>query len=214
MLSATRRRSQPTPRDCEAFLSIEPRAPLTMVKPAPVVANDGGVVVSLFFMVAAIAYAMFTAVAYYTNAVPAKARVKNDPTLLVRLLSGWANIGNAVIHAMLVIYMKANEDNPSEYWVKERALGGIEGPVFLLLLNLTAGLVALRGGSMKFPFCWNSFVACAGSFLPVVWPRFLAEGLATWPYIIIFIWFCIFAFELTAFTASATHFALKDVAKD
>ena len=119
-----------------------------MVKPAPVVANDGGVVVSLFFMVAAIAYAMFTAVAYYTNAVPAKARVKNDPTLLVRLLSGWANIGNAVIHAMLVIYMKANEDNPSEYWVKERDLGGIEGPVFLLLLNLTAGLVAIRGGSM------------------------------------------------------------------
>ena len=161
-----------------------------MVKPAPVIANDGGVVVSLFFMVAAIAYAMFTAVAYYTNAVPAKARVKNDPTLLVRLLSGWANIGNAVIHAMLVIYMKANEDNPSEYWVKERDLGGIEGPVFLLLLNLTAGLVALRGGSMKFPFGWNSFVACAGSFLPVVWPRFLAEGLATWPYIIIFIWFC------------------------
>ena len=29
-----------------------------------------------------------------------------------------------------------------------------------------------------------------------------------WPYTIVFIWFAIFAFELTAFVASMTHFAL------
>ena len=66
-----------------------------------------------------------------------------------------------------------------------------------MLLNATAGLLALRGGSMAFPFGWNSFVAVLGTCMPIVWPRFLAEGLATWPYIIVFIWFAIFAFELT-----------------
>jgi uncharacterized integral membrane protein len=42
-----------------------------------------------------------------------------------------------------------------------------------------------------------------------VWPRFLEEGLAEWPYIVVFIWFAIFAMELIAFTSSMTYFALK-----
>ena len=83
-----------------------------------------------------------------------------------------------------------------------------------MVINSAVGLYSLKGGGPKPAVCWNVFVALAGTLIPMVWLRFIEVGLATWPYIIIFIWFCIFAFELTAFTASATHFALKDVAKD
>lgn len=59
-------------------------------------------------------------------------------------------MGNSVIHVLLVIYMIANSDEESEYWIKERQLGGIEGPVFLTMFNCLAGIFALRGYSMKF----------------------------------------------------------------
>uniref|UniRef100_A0A7S2AQD0 Uncharacterized protein n=1 Tax=Octactis speculum TaxID=3111310 RepID=A0A7S2AQD0_9STRA len=165
--------------------------------------NDGGVVLVLFLMVAAIAYALFTAVSFYAESTP------STSTSLLRLLSGWANVGNSVTHVLLIVYTLANGNNNSEYWIEERKLGGIEGPVFLAILNLAAGISSLLYNSMLFPLGWNSFVIAAGTFLPVVWPRFLAEGIATWPYTIIFVWFLIFAFELTAFTCSVTHFALS-----
>jgi hypothetical protein len=168
--------------------------------------NDGGVVVSLFLMVAAMAFALITAVTFYAHT---SSKTK-DPSRLPRLLSGWANIGNSVIHILLIVITKANENNESEYWVKERALGGIEGPAVITLLNFAAGMFALRDGNMAFPLGWNSFVAVAGTLLPIVWPRFIYEGLETWPYIVIFIWFVVFAMELlTAFTSSVVHFALK-----
>ena len=169
--------------------------------------NDGGIVVSLLFMVATLSYAMFSAVAYYD-------RYQNGhPCYLVRLLSGWANMGNCAIHVLLVIYTLSNADNTSAYWLKERELGGIEGPVFLAVLNGAAGLCALRGYTMMFPLVWNCFVAAAGTLLPIVWPRFLSEGLSDWPYTVIFIWFVIFFMELTAFTASVTHRAVSTKAK-
>eukprot|EP00984_Skeletonema_dohrnii_P003958 scaffold1355_cov106-Skeletonema_dohrnii-CCMP3373.AAC.2 len=62
---------------------------------------------------------------------------------------------------------------------------------------------------MTFPLCWNTFVACAGTFIPIVWLRFIKEGLACWPYEVIFIWFWIFAMELTAVSCSVTHFAIE-----
>lgn len=92
--------------------------------------NDGGVVVSLFLMVVAIAYALFAAVAYYESAT----RTARGNRLL-RLLSGAANIGNSVTHVLLVVYTLANSSNESKYWVEERRLGGIEGPVFLAVMN-------------------------------------------------------------------------------
>ena len=52
---------------------------------------------------------------------------------------GGANMGNSIVHVLLVAYMLSNSDNKSEYWVKERKLGGVEGPVFLALLNFAAG---------------------------------------------------------------------------
>ena len=170
--------------------------------------NDGGIVVSLFLMAGAIAYAMLSAVAYYEK----NSKNGGGPARLPRLCSGWANMGNSIVHVLLVAYMLSNSDNQSEYWVKERKLGGVEGPVFLALLNFAAGYFALHGWRMTFSIGWNAFVAVTGTFLPVVWPRFLAEGLRMWPYTIVFIWFAIFAFELTAFVASMTHFALGSAA--
>ena len=169
--------------------------------------NDGGIVVSLFLMAGAILYAMLSAVSYYE-----KNSKKGGAARLPRLCSGWANMGNSIVHVLLVAYMLSNSDNQSEYWVKERKLGGIEGPVFLALLNFAAGYFALQGWRMTFSIGWNAFVAVTGTFLPVVWPRFLAEGFRMWPYTIVFIWFAIFAFELTAFVASMTHFALGSAA--
>ena len=67
---------------------------------------------------------------------------------------------------------------------------------------------------MKPSLAWNVFVALLGSFMPVVWPRFLAEGLAAWPYTVVFIWFGIFFMELTALVASVTHFAVGEAKPD
>ena len=77
-----------------------------------------------------------------------------------------------------------------------------------MAINAAVGSGALRGAGPKFSLGWNSFVATAGPLLPVVWPLFLSKGLATWPYIAIFLWFGIFACELTGFAASATWFLL------
>lgn len=170
--------------------------------------NDAGVVVVLFLMVAAIAYAVFTCVAHYAQ-VTARFNETKDRRVL-RLISGFANVGNGLIHAILVCYMKANEDNNSAYWVTERELGGVEGPAGLMMINTTVGLLALLYGDKfrKLSCGWNAFVAVVGTAVPVVWHRFLAEGLTTWPHVPIFIWFFIFIMELTAFTTSVTWCAL------
>ena len=168
--------------------------------------NDGSIVLSLFFAAGTIAGVVFRAALFYAEAVS----VKNESAArrCCRLLSGWANLGNAAIHAMLVGYITANADNTSSYWEEERKLGGIEGPAGLCAFNTIAGLLALRSISMTIPLCWNVFVAFAGLALPVVWPRFVEKGLSEWPYTIIFIWWVIFFMELTAVAASATHFAI------
>ena len=168
--------------------------------------NDGGIVASIFFMAAAISFAIFNAVALYESST--RTDTNNENARLLRLLSGWANLGNSFIHILLTIYTLSNSNNESEYWVEERKLGGIEGPVGLVVINFLAGMSALKGYGMTFPVGWNSFVAVAGTFLPIVWPRFLEEGLASWPYTIVFIWFAIFFFELTAVTCSVAHFAV------
>ena len=167
-------------------------------------APDGGVVVALFFMAGAIAFAICSTVALYESST----REKGNHARLLRLLSGWANVSNSFIHVLLTIYMLSNAANDSEYWIEERKLGGIEGPVGLTVLNFLAGLSALRGYSSKFPLVWNTFVAAAGTFIPVVWLRFLKVGLKEWPHEVIFIWFCIFFFELTAVTCSVGHVAI------
>ena len=171
--------------------------------------NDGGVVLSLFLMVAAIGYALFSCITIYDRCTSAATASEGSTLRLLKLLSGSANFGNSFIHIVLIIYMKANETNLSDYWLEERKLGGIEGPVGLAILNFGAAISALFYNKMTFPLCWNAFVACAGTFIPIVWLRFIKEGLACWPYEVIFIWFWIFAMELTAVSCSVTHFAIE-----
>ena len=185
------------------LLHMKNKQTVTMMEPA----NDGGIVLALFLMVTAIAFAVFKAVAVYENATRGAAADPGSARLL-RLLSGWANLGNAIVHVLLTVYTLANAGNESAYWVAERALGGIEGPVGLAIFNGAAGMAALRGFGMTFPLGWNAFVVVAGTCLPVVWPRFLEEGLAAWPYVIVFVWFSIFACELAAATCSIAHFAI------
>jgi hypothetical protein len=183
--------------------------------------NDGGAVITIFLMVAAITYAMYTSITVYVND-DAPVRNKEDKDnngddadassnkqqTIVRILSGWANIGNSITHLLLMIYTISNNNNQSIYWEKEREIGGIEGPIFLALLNGIIGLISLYKWSFKIPLIWNAFIIFSGTLLPIVWARFLEEGLTTWPYIILFIWFMIFAMELTAFTSSLTYYLM------
>eukprot|EP00584_Thalassiosira_punctigera_P005452 CAMPEP_0172543988 /NCGR_PEP_ID=MMETSP1067-20121228/14249_1 /TAXON_ID=265564 ORGANISM="Thalassiosira punctigera, Strain Tpunct2005C2" /NCGR_SAMPLE_ID=MMETSP1067 /ASSEMBLY_ACC=CAM_ASM_000444 /LENGTH=193 /DNA_ID=CAMNT_0013330483 /DNA_START=26 /DNA_END=607 /DNA_ORIENTATION=- len=176
-------------------------------------ANDGGIVVALFLASGTISLAISVTVSLYELSTR-KSGVESDDgnrghARLLRLLSGWANLGNAAIHLLLLTYMLSNSDNESEYWMEERKLGGIEGPVGLALFNLAAGLSATRNFTMKFPLGWNTFVALAGTLVPVVWLRFLEGGMANWPYPIVFVWFCIFFFELTAVCCSVGHVLIE-----
>jgi hypothetical protein len=182
--------------------------------------NDGGAVITIFLMVAAITYAMYTSITVYVNDdAPRNKEDKdnngddadassNKQQTIVRILSGWANIGNSITHLLLMIYTISNNNNQSIYWEKEREIGGIEGPIFLALLNGIIGLISLYKWSFKIPLIWNTFIIFSGTLLPIVWARFLEEGLTTWPYIILFIWFMIFAMELTAFTSSLTYYLM------
>ena len=171
--------------------------------------NDGGVVLSLVLMVAAISYALFSCITIYDRCTASNTASEGSTIRLLKLLSGSATFGNSFIHILLIIYMKANETNLSDYWLEERKLGGIEGPVGLAILNFGAAMSALLHNKMTFLLYWNAFVACAGTFVPIVCLRFIQEGLTCWPYEVIFIWFWIFAMELTAVSCSVTHFAIE-----
>lgn len=170
---------------------------------------DGGIVLSLFLMVAAITYATYASVTVFVNNTKPDSR-ENPAQTHVRMYGASANLANCIIHLLLIMYMKANAGSEEPYWAHEREIGadGIGGPVFLAIFNFAAGYCSLTKYSYKFPLGWNSFVIVAGTFIPLVWQRFLEDGLATWPYTITFIWFAIFAAELTAFATSVTYYCL------
>ena len=69
----------------------------------------------------------------------------------------------------------------------------------------------MTGSVKRTRTAWNAFAFVTGIFIPAVWPRFISEGLATWPYLAVFLWLAIFVFESMAFFASVTWYALKDV---
>ena len=117
--------------------------------------NDGGVVLSLFLMVTSISYALFSCIAIYERSAATTA-AESATLRLLRKLSGFANLSNSFIHILLTVYMKANESNLSEYWIEERKLGGIEGPVGLVILNLAAAISALLHNKMTVPLYWNA----------------------------------------------------------
>lgn len=174
--------------------------------------TDGGVVLSLFLMAAALTYAMYTSVTVYVNNKK-KVDDSNETTTqtLVRTLCGCSNLGNSIVHVLLIVYIKANEGSGLAFWERERELqaDGIGGPLGLAIVNFAAGMCSIYQKHLVFPLVWNTFVAVAGTFVPIVWLRFIEEGLSSWPYFIIFIWFAIFAMELSAFSTSWTYYFLQ-----
>ena len=76
-----------------------------------------------------------------------------------------------------------------------------------MVVNFSVGLSATLRGTVKASLGWNTFVGVLGTFLPVVWLRFLDE-MGGWPPAINFVWFVIFWMELTALASSALWFAL------
>ena len=67
--------------------------------------NDSGIVLILFFMMAALTHAVVSAVSLYAAATHTR----------VRLLSGWANVGNACVHAFLILLLIVDQGGDSMF---------------------------------------------------------------------------------------------------
>jgi hypothetical protein len=183
--------------------------------------NDGGVLVVLVFLVAGLTLAIIASIKLYATATAPAVGARGQTckeARLARLLTGWGNVGNGVAHMLFVLLLVFDTDLSATICLAdERCRDYFEsadnpsGPVFLLVLNLAIGLVTIHGGGPGVPTAWNAFAFVTGIFIPAVWPRFISEGLATWPYLAVFLWLAIFAFESMAFFASVTWYALKDV---
>lgn len=169
--------------------------------------NDGGIVLTLFLAAGTVAVLTFGCVAVYAFAtnIPGKG---NAGRRAARLVSGAANVGNSVVHVLLIAYMLANAETQSDYWRRERELGGVEAPAALAAVNFVVGLVAVFADFNALSLLWNLFVVAAGCLVPLVWPRFLEEGLDSWPYPAILIWFCIFFMESAAAACALTWWAI------
>ena len=188
-----------------------------MAKPAPApTPNDGGIIVALVLLVAALCVVFFGAVALYASADIVLTTEQKQKTVrarrLARLLSGWANVGNAAAHALLIVMLVTDAERYKTFFPDEAAMP--VGPAILGVLNGLVGRSTLKGGGIQLALGWNGFVAVAGSLLPVVWPKVLDVGLASWPYLAIFLWLFIYAFESTGFFFSAVAFSLKDAHRD
>jgi len=82
---------------------------LSLSQPAK---NDGGIIAALVLLVAVLCGVFAAAVLLYATAdnvlTPERRQKCNESRRLARLLSGWANIGNAVVHALLVIMLSTD----------------------------------------------------------------------------------------------------------
>lgn len=135
----------------------------------------------------------------------------NRARRLARFLAGWANVGNAVVHGFLIVMLVTDKERYKTYFPDEAE--SPVGPLVLLAINGLVGRSTLKGGGITIALAWNSFVAVAGSLMPIVWPKFIDVGMSTWPYLAIFLWLGIYVMESVAFFFSCVAYALKDVAK-
>lgn len=181
-------------------------------QPAPPPKNDGSVVVALVLLVAALSTIFFGAVTLYASADIVLTGEQKQKSVrarrLARLISGWANVGNAVVHALLIIMLTTDSDRYKVFFPDEAEAP--VGPLVLMVVNGLVGRATLKGGALKLSLGWNSFIALAGSLMPIVWPKFIDVGMTEWPYLAIFLWLFIYSFEATAFFTSAVAFSLKD----
>ena len=83
-------------------------------------------------------------------------------------------------HAPLTLYILANAGRSDHFFVKERELGGLEGPASLTLINVAVDLLSIKARWLILSGDRDCFVAILGTLLPIVWPRFLSQGLNTW----------------------------------
>jgi len=182
--------------------------------PTPPEKNDGGIVVALVLMTIALCTVFFSSIVVYHGATDMVLTYEKKKRMvparrLARLLAGWANVGNAVVHALLVTMLVTDVERYKVFFPDEAEKP--IGPVILGVVNLLIGAKTLRGGGIQLALAWNSFVALVGSLMPIVWPKFIDVGMSTWPYLAIFLWLGIYAFESTAFFFSAVAFSLKHV---
>jgi FtsH-binding integral membrane protein len=166
-------------------------------------------------MAVEVAVALFASVALYAYSN------KNTTAETTKMLAAWANLGNSVVHGLVIAYLLGNDTTDEAapnfaFWERERALemDGIGGPVFILLVNSTVGMMALQQKTWwkhheTAGLVWNSFAGVAGIALPSVWPRFLDQGLGGWPYPIVFLWFMILMMESVGLFASWAYYFMK-----
>ena len=170
--------------------------------------NDGGLVAALMLLVGFLVCGLLLCLWLYVLA--SKESEKRAPAML-RLISGYANISNAVVHLLLILLLRSNTKKYVDAGIDDAE--NVTGPLVLLVINGLLGIRTIRGHSLHIPAGWNSFVLIAGSLLPVVWQKFLISGLASWPYEILFIWICIWAFESLACFSSVALFILPNAKK-
>lgn len=153
----------------------------------PTVANDGAIVAVLLVMMLALAAEMLMAIGLYATHQTRVARLT--------LISGWSNVANAIVHLWLVITLYSDTDRFLQAGIADA--DNLVGPLVLMGIHMALGLRTLctESAGPAFPFGWNLFVAISGSLVPIVWPEFMDVGLSRWPYLIVVLWFGIFAFE-------------------
>ena len=168
---------------------------------APAKEKDGGIIVALVLLVGALAAVFFSAIVLYASADIGLTKEQKEKTIrarrIARLLSGWANVGNAMVHALLIGMLIGEVDSPV-------------GPAVMLATNAIVGFRSLAGGGIQLALFWNSFVAVRGILSPMIWRHFLDVGLISWPFRAVFLWLAMFAFEVTGFFFSIVAYWLKD----
>jgi len=181
-------------------------------KSAPTTTNDGGIVVALVLLMAALAAVFFGAVTLYASCDIALSKEQKEKSVrarrLARLLSGWANVGNAAVHVLFVIALVSDKERYVVFFPDEGE--NPWKPFCLAVVNGLVGRSTLKGGGLTIAAAYNSLVGVAGCLIPIVWPKFIDEGLTSWPYVAIFCWLGIYAFESTAFFFSIVAYSLKD----
>merc|ERR1719230_987917 len=128
--------------------------------------NDGAIVVALVQLMGVLAYGTIKSVEKFNAIVAA-----NDATTAaqVRLTAAMGNIANAVIHFMYVWTLYSENETYLNAGMLDAE--NIVGPAALVGTNLIVGLISIFFGSTGrwVSFIYNTLVAIAGSFLPVVW---------------------------------------------